>query len=168
MPGMENGQPPLGSQATSQHATPSDAALPAVIYEHPSDGVTTALVGIAESSARSFGSGPVAKLITGHVTQLEASCRSLERDLRGARSKIEGLQSELGQTKIELAVERERSTSARGIGAVRVVLTTVGLSLIGVAVELFKSSVMIPAAVVAVAGAVLTLAGWLLPFGRNK
>jgi hypothetical protein len=155
---------PAGPQAE----TPADTSLPVVIDPMGGSGLSELITDIADSSARSMGSGVVPRLIAGHVRQLTAQLNHTGNQLQQAQSALAAKNAELGDAKTELALARREVAHAKGTGNVQLVLNSFGLVLLGVGIELFQAKMDRLGWIVCVLAVALYIAGWILPLLERK
>ena len=141
---------------TDQKPAPEGSVVPMPFDPFPSTGVTDAIVGIASSNARSMGAESVAKIVASWTQQLTT-------ELRQSRRQVDQLQSELAAETTRTAVLTERLGTKASTGKLQLLLTTVGMAVVGIAIDLYKNNLEKLAYVLGGVGALLVIVGWIWP-----
>ncbi|WP_085297051.1 hypothetical protein [Cognaticolwellia mytili] len=133
----------------------------------PFNDMSQVVQGLAANHTKSLGGELASKLLAGSFTQLTKDLNESRKDVIKLRNKLDAKSSECQDWK-ETAIKRleklKASSRVRKIGMVSI---TIGATVIGIGVELYKNKFNTIAIVLSALGALLLLIGWFADLGDN-
>ena len=124
--------------------------------------------GLAAARSKNMGGEVVATLVTGILEQLSFDLQETKRELSATRKELDDTRRQLAARETEIAVLRSKlavSTKSKNLRELNLVL---GAGLLGVGIDLYRSSLRGLAAIVGVIGLILLLFGWLSGRGGEE
>lgn len=168
---MESSSPEIpkptdtGSAGT-QNAAATDSAAPSALAPFEGLPISRRVEGLAASRPRSMGGEVAAGLIAGSFTQLSQELTDARDDLKTTRSHIRELNDALLECRERAAVLAERVKSFARDRHLRNLCIVVGTALVGLGLDLLRSTLKMPGWICISSGAVLLIFGWF--FGPKE
>lgn len=163
---MSNMPTPTDSGASG---TQQGDQVPDVQVESPMTGlpIVTTMEGLAAGHARSMGGEVTAALIVGSFKQMNHNLQEAQKELHDLRNKLEVDLGQLSDHKVKTAVLEERVKSFSRDRNIKNLCITIGMALIGIAIDLFRNNLRLLGVLMVILGVVLLLIGWLSPEGGS-
>lgn len=149
-----------GSAGTQQAGT---GEIVAIAKESPFAGlpITQRVEGLAATHSRSMGGEVAANLIAGSFSQLSYDLHTTRQELGDVRQELKQTIGELSHAKTRAAVLEERANAAERDRHPRNISITVGMALIAIGIDLYRSNFDKFGYIIGGFGCLLVILGWV-------
>ena len=133
---------------------------------HPTS-ISESIQGLAASNARSMGGAVVATLLSGSFSQLSGELQDAKFELKHIRKELEGVRDQLSESKVRVAVLKERVQTSNRQKHLRNTAIAGGSAILGLAIQLDHNQLGAIPYVLGAVGFVFVLMGWFWPSTEN-